>query len=80
MPYYQYGSPRCPFYYELGDHPHYELFRAYWRDPESRTYKPIGWFCPHCGHTWSEEDDVLLNAKNGYRTNREVLIETRNRS
>ena len=62
MPYFRYGNPSCPFLYTLGDHPRWELLRAYFRDPDTRTFKAIGWYCQHCHRCWVDGEKELEDA------------------
>ncbi len=69
MPYFRYGNPRCPFLRKLGDHPGWELLRAYFRDPDTRTMKAIGWYCQHCHLCWVDGQKELVEAQDpGYGT------------
>lgn len=41
--------------------------RLYHRAPGGHGYKPIGWICPRCGHTWLDrapvEDQIYLPSR-----------------
>ncbi len=63
MVYHRYGSPSCPNRKKVVDHTFYELIRAYYRNPEKRTFDPIGWFCKECNQVWVDGDPELLRAQ-----------------
>ena len=63
MVFHRYGNPRCPYFYELGDHPRWELIRAYIRDPATRVFKAVGWYCEHCHHLWDPDEEVFIAAQ-----------------
>ncbi len=56
MVYHRYGSPRCPRQKAITDHWFSEMIRAYYRDPETRTFKGFGWFCEFCQVAYSDAE------------------------
>jgi hypothetical protein len=35
------------------------MMRAYYRNPETRVFEGIGWYCDHCHQVWVDGDDAL---------------------
>jgi hypothetical protein len=62
MVYWRYGNPQCPYLFKTGDHPRGEMMRAYYRNPETRVFEGIGWYCDHCHQVWVDGDDALIKS------------------
>ena len=62
MVYWRYGNPRCPWQFKGGDHPRIAMVRAYYRDPETRTFVPCGWFCEDCKKVWVDGEKELMDS------------------
>ena len=67
MVYHRYGNPRCPYYYSTGDHWQTELIRCYVRDPKTRVFTAVGWYCDYCHLAWVDGEEKLEKAQSRFK-------------